>query len=172
MKVDRSTINNLNKNTVLYSIYNHSHIYKAEISRKTGLSIPTVMKITDELIRKGLVKDVGLGESNGGKPPMLLEFVYDAYYIIGVDIGTTNILAIMMDMSSQIVAKVILPTHVQDPSAVVIERIVQVISELIRKAGIPQEKLLGIGIGMPGLLTARMVKLFFLPISNGKMSIL
>lgn len=152
MKIDKSVINTMNKKNVLSAIRASGQIFKAEIARSTGLSIPTVMKITDELIGRGLVREAGKGESSGGKPPQLLEFVHDRHYMIGVDIGTTNILCILMDMSATIVYKHSVPTKVSDTPALIIERIASSIETVIAQSGVDQSCLLGIGLGMPGLL--------------------
>ena len=163
MKVDKSLINTLNKQNVINIIRDNGPIFKAEISRVTGLSIPTVMKMADEFILKGLVREVGKGESSGGKPPLLIEFVPDAHYIIGVDIGTTNIVSIIMDMSAQIVSKQITPTGVKDPPDVVIDRIIGTIGRTLDETSVKKEKILGIGIGMPGLLDSQSGIVLFSP---------
>ena len=62
MKADQSTINLINTRNVINVIRKTEPIFRAEISRITGLSIPTVMKITDDLIAKKLVREVGKGE--------------------------------------------------------------------------------------------------------------
>ena len=46
-----------NKNMVLDLIRKHRSIYRAELARITGLSMPTIMSITDELVESGLVRD-------------------------------------------------------------------------------------------------------------------
>ena len=86
MKVDQKVINGLNKNNILELIRLYAPISRAELSRRTHLSLPAVMKITDGLIARGIVTDETVGKSTGGKPPRLLEFNYRAGYIIGVDI--------------------------------------------------------------------------------------
>ncbi|HEY5583109.1 MAG TPA: helix-turn-helix domain-containing protein, partial [Ruminiclostridium sp.] len=74
MRVDKTFINTINKQNVINIIRDQGPIFKAEISRVTGLSIPTIMKSTDEFIKKGLVREIGKSESSGrGKPPELLE---------------------------------------------------------------------------------------------------
>lgn len=152
MKIDKSLINAMNKANVLTAIRDAGQIYKAEIARLTSLSIPTVMKIADEFAARGLIRDIGKGESSGGKPPQLLEFVPDRHYVIGVDIGTTNINCIWMDMSARIVHQHVVPTQVDESPERVIGRIVDSIRLVIDKAGADASKLLGIGLGMPGLL--------------------
>src|SRR5659263_528889 len=105
MKVDKTVINTINKQNVMNYIRNNGPVFKAEIARMTDLSIPTIMKITGEMIRLGLIRNVGKGKSRGGKPPQMLDFIYDSHYIVGVDIGTTNIMTIVMDMSANIIVK-------------------------------------------------------------------
>ncbi len=163
MKIDKSVINTMNKRNVLQAIRASGQVFKAEIARSTGLSIPTVMKITDELIARGLVKETGKGESSGGKPPQLLEFVQDRHYVVGVDIGTTNILCILMDMSANIVYKHSVPTMVDDSPDVIIDRIAASIDTVIAQSEVEQECLLGIGLGMPGLLDKETGTVLFSP---------
>ncbi|MGO4375194.1 ROK family transcriptional regulator, partial [Paenibacillus sp. MCAF20] len=163
MKIDKSVINTMNKRNVLLAIRASGQIFKAEIARSTGLSIPTVMKITDELIGRGLVRETGKGESSGGKPPQLLEFVQDRHYVVGVDIGTTNILSILMDMSANIVYKHSVPTMVNDSPDAIIDRIATSIETLMAQSGFEQESLLGIGLGMPGLLDKETGTVLFSP---------
>jgi len=152
MKIDKTLIHTMNKKDVLTVIREQGPIYKAEISRVTGLSLPTVIKIVDELAEHGLVRDVGKGESSGGKPPQLLDFAADSYYMVGVDVGTTNINCVMMDMAANIVWQYTTPTIVSDSSEQVIKRILQTIDTVIRHSPVPSERILGVGVGMPGLL--------------------
>ena len=163
MKIDQSVINTLNKRNVINIIREQGPINKAVISRLVGLSIPTVMRLTDEMISKKLVREVGRGESTGGKPPLMLEFTPDSYYLIGVDIGTTNIKTIVMDMSANILFKVNTPTIVSEEPCNVINRIINTITQAIDTTGFPLSKYLGIGLGMPGLLDANSGKVLFSP---------
>ncbi len=89
-----------NKKTVLEMIRTQGPINKAEIARMAELSIPTVMKITEEFERANLVKTIGKGESTGGKRPDLLEFVSNAYYITGIDIGRHYVKIVIIDMAA------------------------------------------------------------------------
>lgn len=163
MKINKSVINTLNKQNVINIIRSNGPIFKAEISRITGLSIPTIMKMTDDFIKKGLIREIGKGESSGGKPPQLLEFVHDSSYIIGVDIGTTNIITVMMDLSAGIICKHEIPTGVKDPPEDIIKRVIDSIDIVIINSKIDNRKILGIGIGMPGLLDVEAGRVVFSP---------
>lgn len=163
MRVDQSVVNAMNKRNVINIIREKGPVNKAEIARLVGLSIPTVMRLTDELIEKNLIRETGKGESTGGKPPLMLEFRPDSHYIIGVDIGTTHIKTIVMNMVAEIICRVETPTLVTDPSEQVIDRILDTIAQAIAKVEIPLSRYLGIGLGMPGLLDATCGKVLFSP---------
>jgi N-acetylglucosamine repressor len=163
VKIDKSIINTLNKQNVLNIIRDNSPIFKAEIARLTNLSIPTVMKITDELISNNLVIETGKGESNGGKPPRLLEFNPTSYYIIGVEVEEYKILMIMMDLSAAIIYSETIPINVNEHHDVIIKKIIDSINNTIVNSGVPRNLILGIGIGMPGLLDKEHGTVLFSP---------
>jgi len=58
-----------NRNLALKTIFEHSSISRAEIARLTGLTRTTVSDIVADLIDEGLVEEVGIGASQGGKSP-------------------------------------------------------------------------------------------------------
>lgn len=152
MKVNKQILNTYNKREIINLIRTKNPIFKAEISRMTGLSIPTVMKITDDFIKSGLVKVQGKGESSGGKRPELLEFVYDAYYIVGVDIGRNSIKTILMDLNANKLNSIVIKTEETKPEKMVIDKVIRSIETVINESNIDKNKILGIGVGMPGLL--------------------
>ena len=123
MKVDKSVINSVNKRNVLEIIRNNSPISKTEISKKADLTLPTVMKIVDELAEKNLVLNLGKGVSSGGKPPQMLEFNGEAYYIIGIDVNDYRIDAIIMDLNANIITERIRDIQPRDSSSRIIEYI-------------------------------------------------
>ena len=163
MKVDKYILNTLNKQTIINLIRSTPGIHRAELSRISGLSMPSVMRITGEFIRKGLVRDLGRGESSGGKPPQLMEFIPDCRYAAGIDVGATNISAILMDLSARIVRKHSIPTGVKEGPAKVIGRVLEAMVSVLQGPGIEPDKILGIGIGMPGLIDPQTGMALFSP---------
>ena len=59
----------MNRRLILDLIRRNGPINRAEVAHVTGLSIPTVMKITDELSRINLIRVIGKRKSIGGKRP-------------------------------------------------------------------------------------------------------
>lgn len=162
-RFDKFMMAQLNRRSVIDIIRTQAPINKAEIAKQTGLSIPTVMKITDEFDKNHLVRVTGKGESSGGKRPELLELIPDAYYIIGVDIGRSRIKAIVMDLSGKLVVKERVKTGETLPEQQLIGRLTDLIGRVIRESGFAMEQFLGLGIGMPGLLDSERGTVLFSP---------
>lgn len=154
-KVDRSVVNMANKVNVLRILWENKCIFRAEIARMTGLSQPTVLKIVDEFMERGLVNISGKGISSGGKPPLMLEFRWDAYYIIGVDINEYRIEIILMDLSFDIIDKRIQDNREVDTADTILKRLADEIKELIGEHPNEESRILGIGVGIPGIVDAQ-----------------
>ena len=163
MRVDKSIINTMNKRDVLNIIRNNGTIFRAEIARLSGLSMPTIMKIADNLIELGLIREIGKGESSGGKPPKLLEFVADSYYCVGIDLGTTKITGVVLDFYANIIYKKTVLNDVNCSVNSMIERICNVIDNTLSQPEINRKKIIGIGIGMPGLVDNDTREVLFSP---------
>src|SRR5512138_784695 len=76
---------------VLQLVWRERQISRAEIARRRDLSRSTVSLIVEELLALGLVREVGAGESRGGRRPIVLQFEDDAAVILGVDLGATHV---------------------------------------------------------------------------------
>lgn len=168
MSYNKAMLAQLNKKIVLEMIRTQGPINKAEIARKAELSIPTVMKITEEFERENLVKTIGKGESTGGKRPDLLEFVSNAYYITGIDIGRHYVKIVIIDMAAVIMSKECFPTTEEDikQPKQFLEKIAERVEALIIKSGISKGRFMGIGIGMPGILDYARGDVIFSPDFN------
>ena len=82
-------------NTLEY-LLRHRHASRVEISRRLKLSRTALSGAVNQLIADNLVKETGTGESNGGKPPVMLEINPEAFTVAAIDIGTTRLLRGML----------------------------------------------------------------------------
>ena len=163
MKYDKFAMAQMNRSMVFDLIRRKGPISRAEIARTIGLSIPTVMKITEEFSHKQFVQDVGKGESSGGKRPELLELIPDSKYIIGVGVGRSKTNVLMMNLAGEVFIREIMETGGTVVPEVWISRLIRVIENVIRESGLPEKRILGMGIGMPGILDEESGKVLFSP---------
>ena len=163
MKYDKFAMAQMNRSMVFDLIRRKGPISRAEIARTIGLSIPTVMKITEEFSHKQFVQDVGKGESSGGKRPELLELVPDSKYIIGVGVGRSKTNVLMMNLAGEVFIREIMETGGTAVPEVWISRLIQVIENVIRESGLSRKQILGMGIGMPGILDEKSGQVLFSP---------
>lgn len=137
-----------NQRLVLKTIYNQGQISRADVARMTKLTRVTVSEIVAELLDSGLVAEVGRSPSAGGKAPILLSVVDDAYHLIGLDLANDELRGALLNLRGEICHEVNLPLQDREGEAA-LHLVYALLDALIAKVEHP---LLGIGIGTPGLL--------------------
>src|SRR5260370_20735026 len=76
-----------------WKVFLNGPLTRQEVGTVVGLSPATVSNLVAALVAEGVVAEVGLEDSNGGRPRGLLQ-VNPAYgYVIGGDVGETAVLA-------------------------------------------------------------------------------
>ena len=139
-----------NKRLVLRTIYARREISRAELARSTKLTRTTISSIVTELINDGLVLEIGLGSSDGGKPPVLLQIDDHGRHMIGIDLGSNHISGGVIDLRGNILYRHRLP--MQDQAG---ESALALVYELVDYLlAATDQPILGIGIGTPGLIDA------------------
>lgn len=124
-------------------------ISRTELARLTGLSLPAVSRIVGMLVDQGYAREIGLGDSRGGRKPVMVEAIPDAGFVVGVDLGGTRVLAATADLQGQVRHTV----ETQPGSVPILEALYAAIQEAIHRLSDKERKrLLGIGVGTPGLL--------------------
>ncbi|QIB27036.1 ROK family transcriptional regulator [Caloranaerobacter azorensis] len=149
---DKSLIRQINMSAILQVIREKEPISRAEISKLTGLNPATVSNNVSNLIQMKIVREIGSGESSGGRKPVLLELNPKAFYIIGVDMGTTKVITAVTDIEGKIVKKVVMRFPKDRTVKVVIDIIKDSIYKVIEGSNIEVDKILGIGMGVHGLV--------------------
>jgi glucokinase-like ROK family protein len=139
----------LNRELVFAALGAENVISRAGLARSTGLSKATVSQIIDQFRRDGLIEIVGPGPSVKGRRPTLLRLDPQSRFVVGVQLEATSCSAVLADLHGQPVRK--LSTAMPLASA---EDALAAAADLIQqlRAGLPAGKLLGIGLGVPGLV--------------------
>ncbi|MEM7333191.1 MAG: ROK family transcriptional regulator [Chloroflexota bacterium] len=148
VKATRFQTKNHNNQLILKTIYHSAPISRAAVARSTLLTRPTVSSQVNDLIESGIVVEVGVGPSEGGKPPTLLDVDSNARNLICVDIGNQEFRGAILNLRGKIQESRTIPAeNITGNDAV--QQVYKLIDELV---SISQRPILGIGIGTPGLI--------------------
>lgn len=142
----------VNKKNILNLIYNSKTISRAEATRLSGISAPTVSRIVDGFIKDGLIEEIGFGKSSGGRRPKLLKMAASNNYIIGIDVGTTNIYGVLADLNALIIYEEKRPTKLEEGFYRIMDQTAEIIEILIQKTAENKKRLCGIGMAVAGLI--------------------
>ncbi len=126
-------------------------ISRTDISKESDLNIVTVSNYVNNFIDKGIVVEKGLDVSSGGRKPTLVELDAKGGYVVGVDIGPVNEIAIMTDLGTKIVIKQ-KRSRPQGHMEEVIRGAGDLVEEIMSKSGIHRDKILAVGFGLSGVI--------------------
>ena len=153
-----NTIRDINKQIVLNYVRERSPISRAEIARETDLQRSTISAIVDSLREVGLIEEIGMGTSTGGRKPTLLKLKTGTPMAIGVDVTPRETTVALADLAGKILDKKEFPTS---PDAEFMsEQIVQKVSKFADKY---KEFDLEVGISIPGIADQATSKPLYIP---------
>lgn len=142
-----------NQSTVLNMIRLREPISRAEISKLTGLTPPTVSSLVSELVEKNLITEEQLTSSKvGGRKPIMLRINYSAHYIIGVYAAAEVIRVILTTMDGKILFDYSIDITILPSKSEFINMIMKSIHYVLNEPHIEKDLILGIGFAMHGLV--------------------
>ena len=103
-----------NRAAILKTIREQGTISRAEIARSLHLNPSTVSRLVDELIALGLVvegTERGQSTNRGGRRSIPLEFNPGTGYLVGADLGGTNMEGGLADLNGDIIARCSMPSR-------------------------------------------------------------
>jgi len=143
------------KNLIIKSLYFDKSLSCAELSEILDKSTPSVSKTINELIEEGFVIEQGYAPSSGGRRPLMYALNPTAMYILTVAMDQLSTRIQMVDLLNNPITEITMMELklLDNPQA--LPQLIDFISNYINSAGIPRDKIAGIGIGMPGFINAR-----------------
>ncbi len=145
-----SHLKDMNRLTVYNLICRHGEISRAEISRQSGISAPTVLKIVNFLVEAGLVEEGGEGPAALGRKPQMFCLNRNRYYSIGVIHEGDYLKAGVVNLAGELVA--MKRTRAEKSLGRTLGSLLfSMIDELLEESGVSLDSLLGIGIGLPAI---------------------
>ncbi|HJW83601.1 MAG TPA: ROK family transcriptional regulator [Anaerolineae bacterium] len=144
-------------------------ISRTRLTEISGLNKSTVGSLLTQLQTWGLVRESGTLGQRPGRPGVLIDLNPDAGRLIGAEIGVGFVSAIVTDLKANVVwqHKIDIPNgETKEPAcgqADVLNQAEQLVQEAIGQATASNRRLLGIGLGVPGLVDHTTGTLLFAP---------
>jgi glucokinase len=153
--IDATRMRRVNRSVILEYIRQNSPISRSEISRALGLSMPTILRIVEELVKEeDLVRYTGETAGRTGRPCELLEYNKDGYAVIGIDLSGPKPYGSLANIGGEILGEIRLEQHHSSDEAN-FEQISNLIRSLLNLPRKKDQSLLGIAIGVPGITHSR-----------------
>ena len=126
-----------------------------EIRDFSGMSLPTVTKLVNELVEQGILVESGKRESSGGRPPSLYGLNSTMGYIIGIELLINSFRLSIINLDHEVIYEYETDNFDLRNRDNAFDFISKTIPELIEKNAIPENKILGIGMGITGRVNGR-----------------
>ncbi len=144
-------LKDINERTVLEAIRAGVPISRAEISRRVGISKPTVSLALQSLLEAGLVRETAHDPGGPSYGAVYFEPVPDAALVLGLDLGARFLRGALADLRGETRARQDVEVAGADaPSA--LDAIVALRDALVEASGLSAGLIDGVVLGVPGVV--------------------
>lgn len=123
-----------------------------ELSIRIEKSLPLTTRILNELVDEQILKESGYASSTGGRRPQRYSLVAGKMYVVSVAMDQLVTRIGIIDLQNCDISHSQKYNLVLSQNAGSLSTLTKYINEFIKKAGIKKDKILGVGIGMPGFV--------------------
>ena len=139
----------INRSTILELIRRNGPVGRSEIADEHNVSLPTVMRIVEELIANGLVVEDRVKEWSGGRRRARVRFNGSQHLVICVDLGGDAAYGAIADLNGEVCHE-LHRTNASSHSNESLELIWVMIDQLLEKSREIGSPVRGIAVGVPG----------------------
>ncbi|MEV4176842.1 ROK family transcriptional regulator [Nonomuraea sp. NPDC049709] len=137
----------LTRTAILALLGTGGPLSRSEIARGLDLSPATVTQLTKELIGHGMLEELDLKPSRGGRPAQRLGLVGSAGRALGVKVTADHLVLVDVRLDGEVLGSWERPHDPAAPDA--LEHLADAVESVVREiSGVPP--LLGVGVGVPG----------------------
>ena len=153
-------IRQINGRGVFRALYGHPGMTKKELMQQLHLSLPTVTRNIQYLTERGLAEPFGSAGGTGGRNAVTYRIRPDAYIAVGLDITRHHVTAVAVDLYGTIVSQRRVRLSFQRTEEY-FRLLGSLTEETVAASGAAPEQVLGVGIGVPGLVTPDGDRVFY-----------
>jgi predicted NBD/HSP70 family sugar kinase len=152
------SLRDANQRRVIEALGQRGVASRADIARATGLSRTTVSSLVGDLKGAGLLVEraaEGDGQDQSvGRPPVLLSFDRSAGAVVGIDFGHSHIGVVVGDLSHTVLAELWRDVDVDSSASHGLDIATELVESALEEAEVDRERVLGVGMGIPGPITS------------------
>ncbi|MEK8131416.1 ROK family transcriptional regulator [Paenibacillus filicis] len=163
-------VKQMNKESILYRLRKQGSMSRADLAKATALSRPTVSALVEEMIGEDLICEIGEGASKAGRKPILLAYNYKLSAVIGAVFEGTVLHMALADLKGDPLCQYTTRMNESVSGERAILELEKGLHSLLFQSGYEKEKILGIGLGLPGITQKRNGTISYAP-STGWMGL-
>jgi predicted NBD/HSP70 family sugar kinase len=148
-------LKNLNERTVLETIRAGAPISRAEISRRAGISKPTVSLALESLVDAGLVREAAHDPAGPSYGAVFFEPVPEAALVLGLDLGARFLRGAICDLAGEVRARQDVELGSGPGAGRVLDAIAGLRRSLVNASGLSDAVIDSVVIGVPGVVETR-----------------
>jgi glucokinase-like ROK family protein len=148
--INATSMRHMNRSMILELVRQEGPMARSQISQALELSMPTVMRIVDELIAQDFIQAIGDQKGDTGHPREMLEYNKNGYAVIGVDLGGTKLYGALANIGGEVLDEVYQSQH-GSTGENSFSRLCTILETLVRSSKNCHLPLLGIAVGAPGV---------------------
>ena len=118
------------------------------------LTRSAISSIIDDLKEMGLVDEIEIGPTTGGRRPILLAINPRYGYVVGIDMGATHLGLVVTDYSAHVLEEIEHPFSVTDGPKNCLNQIDRYVIELLKRLKLEISNISAIGMDVPGPVVA------------------
>jgi predicted NBD/HSP70 family sugar kinase len=152
--VRSAEIRRTNERLILRLLYERDALSQTELADETGLQPSTVFRIFADLTKRGLIREVDqpTEDSRRGRRPSYFSLNPDARYAIGIDIAQRRAAIMLVDFTGRAIHETTVEFPGKTDGNEAISRVVDEVRTLITASRIDTQRIIGIGVGAPGMV--------------------
>ena len=144
----------IGKKQIIRHLYEAGEMSGTMLAKWIGFSLPSANGYLNELIEEGILTIKGLGDSEGGRRPNIYSLVKDAIYILGIDISQRQFSISLFNSTLELVSDVSVRGIILGDDLSYLDILYSEAQKLIQECGIEEQRIIGLGVSLPGLINA------------------
>jgi predicted NBD/HSP70 family sugar kinase len=141
-----------NQRVTLHAVRVNGPVTRGELAQKTGLTPAAIANITNRLLKDRLILAAGRLHGARGQPATRFVVNPDSCFSIGLNVDRDHVTVVVLDFVGKVRARASREIHFAKP-ATVRTFFQRTVGQLLAKAGISRNRLVGVGVAFPDDIT-------------------